>query len=140
MSSDNILEFSKKLKERQAKKQAQHESTNEVLSTPEVSKPSIEQLSSFLHVLSYLRQISPDGEGRVEFDDFAARIVLIANKLPNSEFEPQVNVALEIEGIFPFIWQEMEANGDDDIPVFEDVVSIAYNIIDQLEPDDEESI
>jgi hypothetical protein len=140
MSANNVVDFSAKLKAQKAKKQKQQIDLEDDFEIPIFPKPSLEQVATFLQVLAYIRQMSPDSEGSVEFDDLTTRIVLNANRLPPDEYiNPQVNVGLEIEGVFPFVWAQLEDDNDpeSEVPSFEEVVKLAYYIIDQLEPEDD---
>lgn len=131
-SDDNIIQFSKKLRESREAVDCAEEPTCTILPTP-----TTVEIASFVHVLAYIRQISPDGTGRVEFDDFAARIVLDVNKVGDDDDRPQVNVALAIQGIFPMVWNSIKADqfAEDDEVSLEEIVLTAEDIILQLEPE-----
>ncbi len=138
--TDNIIEFSKSIKPR--KRQATETSSSidelEAIAAVEIPHPTTDDIVAFLKVLGYLRQLS-DGTGRLEFDDYRAKITLDVNRVEYDEMEPQVNVGLAIEGIFPMMWHTMDhTDPDSDIVSIFEVASVAANIIGQLSPDDEE--
>lgn len=131
MSSDNnIINFSKKLREKR-------ETSPEETTCTVLSKPSTVEIAGFVHVLAYLRQMAPDASGSINFDDFAARITLDANKVDATDDRPQVNVALAIQGVLPLVWNtiRLDPNSDEDEVSLEEIVLTAEDIIHQLEPE-----
>lgn len=124
---DNVVSFTQKLKEIRERQQD--------IEPELVDVPSIEEVHSFLKVLSFIQQSSLDGTGRIYFDDFSARIVVDANR---STLEDDINirVANTIEANIPLLFStlnEDERIGDPDEDVTEEEIAIAaHDIIRQF--------
>lgn len=124
---DNVVSFTQKLKEIRERQQD--------IEPELVDVPSIEEVHSFLKVLSFIQQSSIDGTGRIYFDDFSARIVVDANR---STLEDDINirVANTIEANIPLLFStlnEDERIGDPDEDVTEEEIAIAaHDIIRQF--------
>lgn len=143
MSNDNIVDFSQKIKQlREAKKpsvdeQGQDFFPDEVL----VPKPDMEDLASFVQVLIYLRQISPDGIAHIDIDQFMARIALNSGHgYLWDDPDGGVHISENIEAVLPLFYTCMkeEEKVYEEEASFQEVVLSTYSIFDRLHPRDED--
>ncbi len=139
--NDNIVSLTAKIEERR-KAAARKEEEFDQPST-ELPEPSKEDVHAFLRVLGWLRQIAPDQTGSIEFNETAAHISLNSNRIEYDDDVPQVNVAMQIQGVLPLSWQgitpedlpEIEDEDEDEEPyvLFEECAEVSHDIIIQLD-------
>lgn len=139
-SEDKVVQFAARLEQKRNAQQPKLRSYDELPFT-ELPTPSVDDVSTFLKVLGYLRQLADDQSGNIEFDQFGVRVTLDSNRLTTEDFEPQINAGMAVEGAFPLVWHgftqedldKIEPDEDEDLILFDDCAQVATDIILQLE-------
>lgn len=132
---DNVISITKRLKERQLQ-----QSGGDWPDPVPLHKPTLSEVDSFMRVLTFIQQQSPDGTGEITFDNFVAKVAIDGNRLDMSEdaLQSQVRQAVVIEALFPIACTSMEDADkvfDNEI-TFKDIVFCAHYIICRLNLDE----
>jgi hypothetical protein len=98
----NLADLKKRREERSAKP-----SLGEDQELPDallIDSVSPYEVNAFLKVLMYLRQFSPDGTGRIEFDDFQLRATLDHGhrQVHEDDHDAGITTTTQIELLLPF--------------------------------------
>jgi hypothetical protein len=101
-----------------------------------------DEVRSFIRVMSFIRQHSSDGTGRIDFDEFQSRITLDFGhrQIYEDDHEPCMKVVSQVELIFPHLYTsltEEEATYEDE-PTLDDITLIAHDVLQQLHMCDED--
>lgn len=123
---DNVVSLTEKLKAKQEEAQQQEEVYHNIVEDIE-----FEDVYSFLKVLSYIRQMSPDGTGSVTFDDFSLKMEIDGERIPGDNMIPMLKVSGIMEIDCPFVYQYLtdEQLEDPEEDVSLETVAIVVDVL-----------
>ncbi len=129
MTDDNVVNITKRIKARQMK-----QSGEEWPDPVPFPRPTLEEIDSFMRVLTFIQQQSPDGTGEITFDDFIARVSLDHGRIDWDEDDPQMRYATVIEALFPIAFTSIDETDKilEEEVSFDEIVLCAYDIIGRL--------
>lgn len=138
MSNDKIIDFTQRLaNQRSGNKESLGE--GELPNLYFIDDITPKEVESFIRVLTYIKQHSHDGTGRLEFDDFRARLTLDFGHRQmhedHGDRETGLQMTYQAEVLFPTIFTALNADDAkfEEEPTLEEVGIVVHDCLKQLE-------